>query len=86
MFGFNRDRRPISADFIAPVREPSGAELTAWQPQARQYSAGEVVTLIDGHLRQQSARPAEARNTELIDVLLGLRNVLTVPVIPGRTS
>lgn len=78
-------RARLSPDFIAVPAEPSGAELVA-PAEARQFSAAQVVTLIDGHLCDQSGLLPDDRNTELIDVLLSLRNLLTVPVIPGRSS
>jgi hypothetical protein len=77
-----RRNERLSVDFLPVVHEPSGAELTAWQP----YTARDVVGLVDGLLTGQSRLQADDRNTELIDALLQIRNALTVPVIPGRTT
>jgi hypothetical protein len=65
---------------IAAPHEPSAAE------RARRYSAREVVAVIDSILEGQQTQWPEGRNTQLIDVLLDLRNMLAVPVIPGRPS
>lgn len=72
--------RRLSVDFIRVPTEPSGAQLV------ERFLAGDPVELINHHLRQQSALKPEDRNIELIDALLEIRNVLTVPVIPGRTT
>ena len=42
--------------------------------------------MIDSILEGQQTQWPEGRNTQLIDVLLDLRNMLAVPVIPGRPS
>jgi hypothetical protein len=74
--------RRLSPDFIAVPHEQSAAERAT----TGRFSAREVVSLIDGHLADQSDLMPNDRNTELIDVLLSLRNVLTIPAIPGRPS
>lgn len=45
-----------------------------------------AVVFIDAKLDGQQVLEPDDRNTELIDVLLDLRNVLAVPVVPGRPS
>lgn len=79
---WNRPRRGrISPDFIAVPHEPSAAERTGTR-----HSARHVVTYIDAILDGQKALHPEDRDTQLIDVLLDLRNMLTVPVVPRRWS
>lgn len=76
-------RRRLSVDFIPVVQEPSRAEL----PDLPRPPDGiAAVALIDSVLDGQKAHHPEDRNVELIDVLLDLRNLLRVPIIPGRSS
>lgn len=77
-------RRKLSVDFIQVPHEPSAAERAA--APAGPYTARQVVGFIDAILERQQVHWPEDRNAELIDVLLDLRNMLAVPVIPGRSA
>jgi hypothetical protein len=88
---FFRPRR-LSADFLPVPHEPSAAERADpdlkdfTDPTGQRYSAREVVAVIDSILDGQQALAPDDRNVELIDVLLDVRNLLAVPVIPGRSA
>lgn len=79
-------RRQLSVDFLNVPHEPSGFERVAAAAQARHYDAATVVALIDSVLDGQQTLEPDDRNVELIDVLLDVRNLLRVPVTPGRSS
>jgi hypothetical protein len=76
---WNRPR--ISPDFIAVPHEPSAAERAGTR-----YTARDVVAFVDSILDGQQTLEPEDRNVELIDVLLDVRNLLAVPVTPGRSA
>jgi hypothetical protein len=49
-------------------------------------NAARAVAFIDAKLDGQQVLEPDDRNTELIDALLDLRNLLAVPAIPGRPA
>lgn len=76
---FDISRQPPRLRAAVPV-EPSAAERSG------RRSDSDIVAFIDSHLDGQQELEAEDRNTELVDALLDLRIMLTVPVVSGGPS
>lgn len=74
MYDPNRPR-----PFLRPAAPRPAAAL---RPDGTWKALALIGSVLDG---QQVLEPDD-RNQELIDVLLDVRNLLRVPVVPGRSS
>jgi hypothetical protein len=80
MFDINQPRPFLRPAVPQAPHEPAAAERSG------RRSDRAIVAFIDSRLDGQQALEPDDRNDELVDALLDLRSLLTVPVVPGGAS